>query len=186
MHYFSCCRYSLNIFRAFQTACSGLKFSIQSYCLLFFLSSFPQNQYVDSLHSLQQATYHIYITSPHCLSSPISVSLVIEEPTSALTQSGCYAGTPLHIPTYLHRDSRSENPEQTHVFEGTYAWGMCTTWPSVVGVTGCVCVWFLQGNWTFQTSPRLWDWWMALSSSLGMALRSGREARTLLCQHPAI
>lgn len=90
MHYLSCCRYSYNIFWAFQTACSGLKFSIQSYCLLFFLSSFPQNQYVDSLNSLQQAAYHIYTTSSHCLSSPISVSLVTEESTSALIQSGCY------------------------------------------------------------------------------------------------
>lgn len=49
-----------------------------------------------------------------------------------------------------------------------------------------VCVWFSYGNWAFQTSPRPWDWWMAQSSSLGMALRSGGEAHTLLCQHPAI
>lgn len=145
MHYLSCCRYILNIFWAFQTACSGLKFSIQSYCLLFFLSSLPQNQCVDSLNSLQQATYHIYITSSHCPSSPISVSLATEEESQLqlLHEVVATLGHLLHTPTYSHRVSRGENPEQTHVFEGTYAWGTCTTCPSVVGVTGCVCVIFI-------------------------------------------
>lgn len=178
MHYLSCCRYSYNIFWAFQTACSGLKFSIQSYCLLFFLSSFPQNQYVDSLNSLQQAAYHIYTTSSHCLSSPISVSLVTEESTSALIQSGCYTSC-TYPPTHTE-------------FQRVEIWSRHTCfWRDIcLGNIYCIsfccgsdrmCVVTFIGKLSISTSPRPWDWWMALSSSLGTALRSGGEARTLLC-----
>lgn len=185
MHYLSCCRYSLNIFWAFQTACSGLKFSIQSYCLLFFLSSFPQNQYVDSLNSLQQATYHIYVTSSHCLSNPISVSLVIEQKSQLQL---CYTKWLLqwdtsctHLPA--HRVSRGGNLEQTHVFEWTYVLYVLPVCRGSDRI--CVCVIFIRKQ-SISNSPRPWEWWMAQSSSLGMALRSGGEAHTLWCHHPAI
>lgn len=158
MHYLSCCLYSLNIFWAFQTACSGLNFSIQSHCLLFFLSSFPQNQYVDLLNSLQQATRHIYITPSHCLSSPISVSLVIEQKSQLqlLYKVVATLGHLLHIPTDSHRVSRSGNVEQTHMslkgcmLGGMYCMSFCCGSDRI-----CVYVWFYRETEHFKLLPGL-------------------------------